>query len=424
MIDRETPSVLSQSLVVLTAVGLCGGLLAVIALVSGRSDTIEVEVTDYNKPAPIDGPRFEDDRLEDKNPEFDPELVDSRLLDSWEVNSSAAVISLDCPMMKPDEDANLLTLRPSYADSGKSTRDFLPSANLIDGANKQFDDGLVAALELATYRGDFSALPAVPELVEVIAERLEPGSPARPFLAAALKLSGRDIELTKSGMQWREMYLDDFRLDSSRSKPLGFYNWSEELQTVWKFYRFLQTKLEDREFGGEGVGQHDVRIARDMAAVLAAVPKFRDDYISVTSFFATLTNPATCLSIDELVGAENKSFIDLANELGKRHSAVAFLPPSTSREAELFSTLFPQGLPQGANLMSELIAAVQSGKTDLAPAEQSGWYQHQVYALETLILPSRGLEEQKLLLKKKYKERLVEAFKALITKRKEDPHPE
>ena len=36
-----------------------------------------------------------------------------------EVNASAAVIRLDCPMIKPDEDAEMLVLRPSYADAMK-----------------------------------------------------------------------------------------------------------------------------------------------------------------------------------------------------------------------------------------------------------------------------------------------------------------
>ena len=108
-----------------------------------------------------------------------------------------------------------------------------------------------------------------------------------------------------------------------------------------------------------------------------------------------------------------------ADERGVRRASVAFLPPSTSRETELFSSLFPRGLPSSANLMAEMIAAVRSGKVDLAPGVNDGWYQHQVFALETMLLPSRGQEEQKLLLKKSYKERLVDAFKALVTKRRE-----
>jgi hypothetical protein len=56
---------------------------------------------------------------------------------------------------------------------------------------------------------------------------------------------------------------------------------------------------------------------------------------------------------------------------------------------------------------------------DLQPGKNDGWYQHQAYALETFLLPSRGQEEPKLLLTSSYKKRLVEAFQALITKRRE-----
>jgi len=100
-------------------------------------------------------------------------------------------------------------------------------------------------------------------------------------------------------------------------------------------------------------------------------------------------------------------------------SSAAFLPSSTSRENELFQRLFPLGLPADANLMHELIRAIKSGQVDLAPTADSGWYDYQAYALETLILPDRGEEAFKLLRTARYKRRMLEAFAALITKRRE-----
>ena len=81
--------------------------------------------------------------------------------------------------------------------------------------------------------------------------------------------------------------------------------------------------------------------------------------------------------------------------------------------------MFPTGLPAGVNLMGVLIQRIRSGEVDLKPGKNDGWYQHQVYALETLLLPAKGQETDKLLLTAEYKKRLVEAFKALITKRRE-----
>ena len=96
-----------------------------------------------------------------------------------------------------------------------------------------------------------------------------------------------------------------------------------------------------------------------------------------------------------------------------------FLPYSTSRETVLFNKLFPVGLPEGTDLMMEFVKAIRDGRVDLAPGKDSGWYDYQVYALETFLLPECGKEHDKLLLTKKYKQRMLEAFKALMTKRRE-----
>jgi hypothetical protein len=85
----------------------------------------------------------------------------------------------------------------------------------------------------------------------------------------------------------------------------------------------------------------------------------------------------------------------------------------------LFEKLFGLGLPENVDLMRELIRRIRSGEVDLAPDDQSGWYEYQVYALETLLLPEKAEEHNKLLLTKAYKQRMLEAFKALIVKRRE-----
>jgi hypothetical protein len=59
------------------------------------------EHTDYGKSQQHDGLTLVDDRLEEKNPQFDPELFDSRPLGDWRVNKNEVVIKLDCPDIKP-----------------------------------------------------------------------------------------------------------------------------------------------------------------------------------------------------------------------------------------------------------------------------------------------------------------------------------
>src|SRR3712207_9176879 len=59
---------------------------------------------------------------------------------------------------------------------------------------------------------------------------------------------------------------------------------------------------------------------------------------------------------------------------------VALFPASTSVEGELFTALFPDGLPPDVELMRELITRIRSGAVDLDPAPDAGWYAHQVHA--------------------------------------------
>src|SRR5947209_7532755 len=123
-------------------------------------DTYDVEITDVKPPSADPADSLTDDRLEDKKPlTFDPSLVDRRPLgpkQEWLVNSSAAVLHLDIPAVRPDTETHLSTLYPSYTAAIKampSMPGVLLSANMLDGKAKQFDDGLYAALDLGYYRG-------------------------------------------------------------------------------------------------------------------------------------------------------------------------------------------------------------------------------------------------------------------------------
>jgi hypothetical protein len=370
------------------------------------------ENTEYNDPPDASGLTLVDDLLKDKNPVFDPDLVDSRPLGDWELNASAAVIRLDCPVVKPDQDPDLLVLRPSYDAARKAAkaqgRTFLPSANLLDGAAKAFDDGLYAALDLGCFSGRLGPVPSAPGFVEKVFSKIEKGSPARPWLAAGLSLAGRDMALSGDEVSKRDAFLAAFKSDPSIAKPISFYTWTPSLEQVWRFFRFFQREFMPNKSAVPGA----------MARVLARNLELLKEYRTLTSFYARLTNPAICLPLSALLeGSED--WEALARDRGASHATVAVFPPSTSRETELFERLFRNLLPAGANLMTELIRRIRSGEVDLRPGKEDGWFQHQVFALETLLLPSKGQGKEKLLLTARYKKRLLEAFKALITKRRE-----
>lgn len=374
---------------------------------------VTIEHTDVHpSPDPMDDLTLVDDRLEDLRPDFDPQRVDRRDYEGWQINHSAAVIQLDCPDIRPDRDTAMLRLYATYADAIRESESsglmVLPSANMLDGFAKQFDDGLYAALDLACFRGDAGYSPSAVDFVEALFSALPPDSQARGFLAAALQLADRPVQLDAHQQAAAENWLEEFQADPSRSKPISFYTWNDDLRRVWKFFRFLQ----------HGFEQANVAIPREIADVLASDETLRRDYLELIDFYSKLTNPADGLNLDQLIGADAE-LMELARQHNVLLPVVSVLPASTSRESELFNRLFSTGTAAQTNLMVELIRQIRSGDVDLTPLQDSGWYDHQIHALETLLLPTRGKESQKLLLTAKYKRRLIQAFQAMITKRRE-----
>ncbi len=374
------------------------------------------EITEYNPP-PADENWLRDDDLATKQPKFDPNLVDRRQLEGWLVNASGAVIRLDVPMILPDAEGHLVQLTPSYAHAWAIAKNnpsygvsFLPSVNLIDGKAKQFDDGLYAAIDLAYFEGVEGQLRGHVQLIEDLLAQVPADSQAAAYLAAGLSLADREVSTGDPAA--RQTWLARFRSHPLAAKPIGFYTWNEKLKKCWAFTRFFQMKLV----------AEDLNVVQTLTAALRSNEDLLADYRRSMQLFANLTNPYSCFSLDdvlELTDLDQARLDALVKEQRRDDAAVAFFPSSTSREKVLFEKLFPLGIPPDANLMRELVERIRSGQVDLTPTETSGWYEHQVYALETLLLPEKGPEGEKLLLTKAYKKRMLEAFKALITKRRE-----
>ena len=140
-------------------------------------------------------------------------------------------------------------------------------------------------------------------------------SPARPFVAAALQLSGKHVSLNAKEDTRKEKLLNAFNADESRSKPIGFYTWTPELAQVWHFYRFLQTEFTDDDVAV--VAPDGDRLRRPIAALLK-------QYRAIDGFYGRLTNPQMCLSMDLL--PPNGSIRASAKEKGMRHDDDRGLP--------------------------------------------------------------------------------------------------
>jgi hypothetical protein len=235
-------------------------------------------------------------------------------------------------------------------------------------------------------------------LIERLRERVVPNSPASAYLAAGLKIAGIDVKTGQPDQA--AFWLGRFESNTMYSKPLSFYTWSPELTQVFRFMRFFQQPLRPDQ----------PTLIADLARAVGSDPKLLEDYRRVNAFYARLTNPLANLTLADVF------------ERGGTHEgprSIAVFPISRSKETELFGLLFPMGLPPGADLMREMIQAIRRGKVDLAPSASSGWYEYQIHALETFLLPEKGEENPKLLLTKTYKKRMLEAFQALMTKRRE-----
>ncbi len=359
---------------------------------------------DLEKPNETQDVLLQNDNWTDKNTTFNADLIDRRPMEQWQINQSDAVVTLDIDLEVRDSETHLMELHPSYAAAIRAAKaklprgyTILPSVNLFDAKCKQFDDGLYAALDQAYYRGLNDKLRSVVKLVKRILDRLGPEGEAASFLAAGLELVGEESHC--SDRNAKERYLKEFHSNEVSSKPISFYSWNDALGKCFVFFRFFQ-----REFAA------DELVPQQVAKVLSADGHLFEEYRRAITFYEKLTNRSRVSTLLALAAAPNT-----ARELGR----VAFFPPSTSREVVLFEQLFPLGLPPNSDLMRELIKRIRNGAVDLAPKPSSGWYEYQVYALETLLLPEKAPEHNKLFLTRAYKERMTEAFKALITKRRE-----
>jgi hypothetical protein len=277
-------------------------------------------------------------------------------------------------------DPPLLPVPPLATDGPVSAATLLLKA-------KQFDDGLYAAVELAAQQGA-GRCPGKAALLRSLAETLAAGLPAAEAAAtmihAACELG--DVPVAVPGLiaEAVRRAAADFLRDEGLSKPLGFYTWTPGLAAVFRQDRFLQRPL-------------DPGPADDLARALERTPGASAAHDACLRLNARLTNPAKPLTVWDA---------------GKRPP---FLPPSRSHEVTLFERLYgDRPVPENFDLMGELIRRVRSGEVSLMPGENSGWYDHQTWCLEPLLLPDRRLESGRLELGKRYRRHLEDLFRGAL----------
>jgi hypothetical protein len=240
------------------------------------------------------------------------------------------------------------TFAELLADAG--TLRFTPAAFLAQKA-KSVSDSVFATLERFSSDGDDRCI-GVSAFLEKVEAGIARESPAGDTLSTARDLDRRG---TSTGAL-------DFLGDPIKSKPLGFYTWTESLERVFRRDRFLQQKL-------------CVEAAESIAAALSAEEPLGATYRHHLARIARLTNSLS----DKIHSLLPRMACQGQETAFRTEKDEAVFPPSKTIETDFES-------------VSEFFAKVQAGSCDLTPTPASGFYAHQLYALGPLIAPDAAPE--------------------------------
>ena len=280
----------------------------------------------------------------------------------------------------------------------------MPSVQTIGTYVKQLDDTLYAGVERAAQDGLAPTLaPKRAVLTGALSHLAQHRSPdadeALVLVAAALRFGGASPDVPSDLAPRIDALAAEFVAAESESKPFGFYTWSPELKQIWQQDRLLQRPLSN------------AASSCALAAAVAADPARRAEYVRLTDLYARLTNPLRSSLVPMLDVATSPSCASMPRQ--------AFLGRSATPEVALFDTLYPDGVPPDADLMGDLVKAIRAGTVNLAPKAGDGWYQHQLFGLETLLVTDRSEERAKIAFMARYKKRLQEAFSTMLVQHRE-----
>jgi hypothetical protein len=398
-------------------------------------------VTESRRTEPL-----QDDHLSDKHPEYDPARTVLEEFDGCHVvlNKSASVTRLTLQSSSELDKATKGKIFPSRgaalaALAGAPT---LPTIEVVNGALKPFNDGLYAAVELAAEQGNASQVNKHQLLLDLLAELMKratngstvernPALAAAHHVATALTLGGEAGAVPASLASDAAAAAAEFDAAGIASKPIGFYTWAPELQVIFKRDRWLQSRhVPDQD------GPVSFDALAELGLVVGQPGPLSAAYRRSLDLYAGLTDPffdadpfklapfvPDASALDDLSGVEarfNATQPTPYPDFPFCNPAVAAFPASESGENRMMRQLLcGEQLLENETLLDGLIRTIQTGKLDLTPRPDSGFYDQQLYALETLLVPEKATESQHLLLTRAYKQKLVETFKSLLIQTRE-----
>lgn len=301
----------------------------------------------------------------------------------------------------PKDTGDNVPLQPSLLKLRRAV-EMIPGALLLQKA-KAFDDGLYAAVEVAAQRGcgTFASRTNLwAELAQETARKAGPDGSlgtSGELLAVAAALANTPVELSQERQKQVEASMGAFLADPVRSKPLGFYPWTDELSRCYQQHKLLQADLEEVPTAG----------LEQLVDLLRTHPELARSYTETLGLQEQLTNPLALSDLRPRLGGGS-------GNPARPDEGIAIWPPSRSHEGELLKKLLRNdNAPAVTNLMEEVLKHVQSGRLDLRPRSDSGWYDHQLWALEPLARPNRAPEAERLRCAKGYCKALEDLFKGV-----------
>jgi hypothetical protein len=258
-----------------------------------------------------------------------------------------------------------------------------------------------------------------------------PALDAATHVATALTLAGETAAVPTSVADAAAQAAARFEANGVYSKPIGFYTWTPELSAIFKRDRWLQTRYVPNTAPvlpfsalaelGFVVGQGGP-LATRYRQTLDLYAGLTDPFFDKTPFeLAAFVPDASALS--DTATVEQRFAASLPAPYPDApfcNPGAAAFPASESAENRMMRRLLcGHDLLPDETLLDGLIRKIQTGELDLTPAEGSGFYDQQLYALQTLLVPEQSTESQHLLLTRAYKEKLVETFKSLIIQTRE-----
>lgn len=274
------------------------------------------------------------------------------------------------------------------------------SASMLALKCKQVDDRLYAAVEHAAQGGSDGKRALLLALGRRLAAQAPARSDASDVILAAVALGGNAHRLEGTLSDHVSRLVAAFLANPLASKPIGFYNDSEELTAIFRQDRMLQMPLPPED-------------AALVARALHADPALRAIYERTLALVERLTNPFARADLRPILAAIDRGEPVMSDEC-------SFFPPSSAHETELMKQLFAdREIPEDFDLADEIIRRVQSGALSFTPRPQSGWYDHQTWATEPLLLPSRTPEAARLRFDEGYRKQLRELWKGIVALQRE-----